>query len=97
MSLSHAEENGVRMCVCVCVTRARATKNEVLQREEECLRVCVCVCVCAGCSLSTLTRSVLTINPQTEQGIELLAFWQAEGAGLALQPVGGEPAARASG
>ena len=66
-----------------------------LDSEEQLLKQLLVACV-AGCSLSTLSKSVLTINPGTEQAQALLAWWRLEGTSLHLQPVGGD-STRASG
>jgi replication factor A1 len=47
-----------------------------------------------GCSLSTLTRSVLTVDPDVPAAAELMQWWRDTGSSsTTLQPVGGEAAA----
>jgi hypothetical protein len=42
-------------------------------------------CFVAGCSVASLSRSQVTLNPETSAGLELSDWWMNEGS--ALEPV----------
>lgn len=41
-----------------------------------------------GCSLSAVTRSKVTLNPESQEAAELRSWWEAEGRTAAIQPLG---------